>query len=64
MTNEEHQQMRDAMESVHKWLMSDKKAAKKWLMELGIWQLSVPIKSNKRTAKKSTKPSRPAARKK
>jgi hypothetical protein len=60
MTNEEHQQMRDAIERHHQWLLKDKKAAKKYLMELGIWQLSVPIKSRK----KSTKPSRSAARKK
>ena len=56
MTNQEYQEMLDAMEETRKWLLSDKEAAKKWLQELGIWHLLVP--------KKSTKPSRPSARKK
>jgi hypothetical protein len=60
MTNEEHQQMRDAMERRHQRLMADKEASKKLLIELGIWHLGVPIKSKK----KSTKSSRSAARKK
>lgn len=60
MTNEEYQKMLDAMESVRKWLRADKEASKKWLIELGIWHLGVPIKSTK----KATKPSRPSARKK
>jgi hypothetical protein len=60
MTNEEHQQMRDAMERRHKRLMADPEACKQLLKELGIWHLLVPIQATK----KSTKPSRSAARKK
>jgi hypothetical protein len=60
MTNEEYQDMLDAMERRRKRLHADKEASKKLLIKLGIWHLGVPIKSKK----KSTKPSRPSARKK
>lgn len=60
MTNEEHQQMRDAMKRHREKLLADPEACKKYLIKLGIWHLGVPIKSSK----KSTKPSRPSARKK
>jgi hypothetical protein len=64
MTNEEHQQFRDAMQRRRERLRADPAASKQLLIDLGIWHLGVPIKSAKKSAKKSTKPSRPAARKK
>jgi len=58
--NEEHQQMRQAMKERREELLADPEASKQLLIKLGIWHLGVPIKSKK----KSTKPSRPSARKK
>jgi hypothetical protein len=64
MTDEEHQQFREAMLRRRERLRADPEACKQLLIKLGIWHLGVPIKSAKKSTKKSTKPSRSAARKK
>ena len=49
MTDKDYNEMKQAMKEHREWLLSDKKAAKKYLKELGIWHLSVPIKRRKKS---------------